>query len=100
MLRNILDMHREVAAPDILIVAFKRQPDDREGQLMPGYFVFLVQPDLQAFVSRPVILSLQLRTKHHVDLVNVWNAEHAVEFQIGDLATGFFPCFTRGRLFG
>lgn len=94
-----MSMHGIVILFSILKIFFQGEANGMKSQVIPGNFMLMEQPDIQAFDPGMKILITQIRQVHDVNLVNMWQADQGVECQLVDIGVSFLDRFPLGGLF-
>src|SRR5437762_5516648 len=83
-------VQRKSAAPAVEEPVPKRASDRTEGKRLPWNLGFVEQPDLEAFRAGTEIAIAKRRTEHHVNLIDLREADHRVESAKLDARVRFF----------
>lgn len=74
---DIIEMDIELSCLLVREIFLQCQADDREGEFVPWDFIIIEQSDIGTFLASGEIISDHIGEEHHVDLVDVRDAEYA-----------------------
>ena len=75
---------------------FKRSFHRGESDVLPGYLLLVKKLDLEGFNTCRKFGFCQLATEKHINLIDVGNVYHAVEFQRVQVRVSLFHTFAHG----
>lgn len=89
-------MHAEAACPVVFEKALQRKGHGTKGQFIPGNLLLAKKGSFQRFSAWIVAWIREQSPEDDKHLIDIRNADHAIQYRIGKAGIGFLPGFTQG----